>query len=83
MESSGGRSAEERREAAEARARARSGEARTGDEDLMAPGGEPARAPEGISRHYGGSDVYARRRLLAFGAAAIVLLILFLLVVGC
>lgn len=69
--------------AAEARARARSGDTQTGDENLVAGGGEPASAPEGISRHYGGGDVYARRRLLAFGAGAIVLLILFLLLVGC
>lgn len=83
MESGRGRSADERRAAAEARARARTGEPRTGDEDLRAGGGEPARAPEGISRHYGGGDVYARRRLLAFGAAAIVLLLIFLFLVGC
>jgi len=83
MESDGGRSAEERQVAAEARARARSGDTQTGDENLVAGGGEPAGAPEGISRHYGGGDVYARRRLLAFGAGAVVLLILFLLLVGC
>ncbi len=83
MESGGGRSSEERQAAAEARARARTGDTRTGDEDLLVGGAEPARAPEGVSRHYGGGDVYARRRLLAFGAGAIVLLILFLLLVGC
>jgi hypothetical protein len=88
MESGRGRSAEERRAAAEARARARSGETRTGDEDLMAPGGEPGRAPDEVIRRASGrlegpSDVYARRRLLAFGAAAIVLLFLFLVLVGC
>lgn len=88
MESSGGRSSDERRAAAEARARARSGDHRTGDEDLLAPGGEPARAPDDVikrasGRFEGPSDVYARRRLLAFGAAAIVVLFLFLVVVGC
>ena len=54
----------------------------------MAPGGEPARAPDDVikrasGRFEGPSDVYARRRLLAFGAAAIVLLFLFLVLVGC
>jgi hypothetical protein len=82
MESSG-RSPEERRAAAEARARARSGEPpATGDEELI--GGTGPRGAEGdMSRHYGGPDVYMRRRLLA-GAAVIVLIIaLFLLVGGC
>jgi hypothetical protein len=88
MESGRGRSGDERRAAAEARARARSGEPRTGDDDLTAHGGEPGRAPDDVIRRAGGrlegpSDVYARRRLLAFGAAAIVLFILFLLLVGC
>jgi len=83
MESGGGRSAGERQAAAEARARARSGDTQTGDENLLEGGTKPARAPAGISRHYGGGDVYARRRLLAFGAGAIILLILFLLLVGC
>jgi hypothetical protein len=82
MESSG-RSPEERRAAAEARARARGGEPpATGDEELI--GGTGPRGAEGdMSRHYGGPDVYMRRRLLA-GAAVIVLIIaLFLLVGGC
>jgi hypothetical protein len=82
MESSG-RSPEERRAAADARARARSGEPpATGDEELI--GGTGPRGAEGdLSRHYGGPDVYMRRRLLA-GAAVIVLIIaLFLLVGGC
>ncbi len=88
MESGGGRSSEERQAAAEARARARSGAPQTGDEDLMAPGGEPHRAPDEVIKRASGrlegpSDIYARRRLLAFGAAAIVLFILFLLLVGC
>lgn len=88
MESGRGRSSEERRAAAEARARARTGDPRTGDEDLLTPAGEPARAPDEVIKRASGrlegpSDVYARRRLLAFGAAAIVLFILFLLLVGC
>ena len=78
-----GRSPDERRAAAEARARARSGEPpATGDEELV--GGTGRRGAEGeMSRHYGGPDIYMRRRLFA-GAAAIVLIIaLFLLVGGC
>jgi hypothetical protein len=82
MESSG-RSSEERRAAAEARARARSDEPPdTGDEELL--GGSGPRGADGeMSRHYGGPDVYMRRRLIA-GAAVIVLIVLiFLLVGGC
>jgi hypothetical protein len=82
MESSG-RSSEERRAAAEARARARSGEPpATGDEELLEGTGE--RGADGpMSRHYGGPDLYMRRRLIA-GAAVIVLIIaIFLLVGGC
>jgi hypothetical protein len=82
MESSG-RSSEERRAAAEARARARTGEPPdTGDEELL--GGSGPRGADGeMSRHYGGPDLYMRRRLIA-GAAVIVLIVLiFLLVGGC
>ena len=82
MESSG-RSSEERRAAAEARARARTGEPPdTGDEELL--GGSGPRGADGeMSRHYGGPDVYMRRRLIA-GAAVIVLIVLiFLLVASC
>ena len=66
MESSG-RSPEERRAAAEARARARAGEPpATGDEELL--GGTGPRGAAGqLSRHYGGGDVYMRRRLIAAG----------------
>jgi hypothetical protein len=82
MESSG-RSPEERRAAAEARARARSGEPpATGDEELL-EGNGPRGAEGEMNRHYGGPDVYMRRRLMA-GAAVIVLIVLiFLLVGGC
>jgi hypothetical protein len=82
MESSG-RSSEERRAAAEARARARTGEPPdTGDEELLGGSG-PQGADGEMSRHYGGPDVYMRRRLIA-GAAVIVLIVLiFLLVGGC
>ena len=76
MESGGGRSAEERKAAAEARARAREGEPAPGDEDLVAGGGEPARAPEGISRYNAGGDIYGRRRAIAIGAAVVVVLLL-------
>jgi hypothetical protein len=36
-----------------------------------------------IRRHYGGGDIYARRRLIAIGAAVLVILFLFLLIAGC
>jgi hypothetical protein len=82
MESSG-RSPEERRAAAEARARARSGEPpQTGDEELL--GGTGPRGAEGdMSRHYGGPDVYMRRRLIAGAAVIVVIVLIFLLVGGC
>jgi hypothetical protein len=82
MESSG-RSPEERRAAAEARARARTGEPpATGDEELI--GGSGPRGADGeMSRHYGGPDLYMRRRLLAIGGAIVVVVLLFLLVGGC
>jgi hypothetical protein len=82
MESSG-RSSEERRAAAEARARARSGEPpATGDEELLDGAGQ--RGAEGeMSRHYGGPDVYMRRRLIAAAAMVAVIVVIFLLVGGC
>lgn len=83
MEHGGGRSAEERRAAAEARARAREGRSATGDEGLLEGGGEPARAPEGISHYRGGADVYGRRRLIAGLVAVALVLVLFILLVGC
>ena len=82
MEHGGGRSPEERRAAAEARARAREGRAEPGDDELIGGGGLPARAPEGITR-YGGSD-YGQRRAIAIGVIAlVVVLLLFFLLVGC
>jgi hypothetical protein len=80
---SGGRTPEERRAAAEARARARREEPpATGDEELL--GGTGPRGAEGeMSRHYGGPDVYMRRRLLALGAVILVIIAIFLLVGGC
>jgi hypothetical protein len=82
MESSG-RSPEERRKAAEARARARSGEPpATGDEELL--DGDGPRGAEGpLSRHYGGPDVYMRRRLIAGAAVIVLIIVIFLLVGGC
>jgi hypothetical protein len=80
---SSGRSPEERRAAAEARARARRGEpAATGDEDLL-EGAGPRGAEGPISRHYGGPDVYMRRRLIAGGAVIVLIILIFLLVGGC
>jgi hypothetical protein len=82
MESSG-RSSEERRAAAEARARARQGEPpATGDEELV-EGSGPRGADGPMSRHYGGPDVYMRRRLLAGAAVVVLIILLFLLVGGC
>jgi hypothetical protein len=82
MESSG-RSPEERRAAAEARARARSGEGpATGDEELL-EGVGPRGAEGEMNRHYGGPDVYMRRRLLAGAAVIVVIVVIFLLVGGC
>ena len=80
---SGGRTPEERRAAAEARQRARSGEApATGDEELLGPTG--SRGAEGeMARHYGGPDVYLRRRLIALGVVIVLIIAIFLLVGGC
>lgn len=83
MESGGGRSAEERRAAAEARARAREGRLETGDEDLLAPGAEPERAPDDLRTHYGGPDVYGQRRLVAGLIVIGIVVVLFLLLGGC
>ena len=78
-----GRTSDDRRAAAEARAKARSGEPLdAGDEELI--GGSGRRGASGeLSRHYGGGDVYMRRRLIAAGVAILVIILLFLLVVGC
>jgi hypothetical protein len=90
---SGGRTPEERRAAAEARARSRRDEpAATGDEEDVRGAGprgaddarERADATRHLGvRHYGGLDVYLRRRLVA-GIVVIVLIVgIFLLVGGC
>ena len=82
MESSG-RSPEERRAAAAARARSRSGEPpATGDEELL-EGNGPRGADGPMSRHFGGPDVYMRRRLIAGAVVIAVIILLFLLVGGC
>jgi hypothetical protein len=91
MESEG-RTPEERRAAAEARARARRDEPpATGEEELIGgsgPRGADARARDREARHpgirrYGGPDVYLRRRLLALAAVIVLIIAIFLLVVGC
>lgn len=80
---SGGRTPEERQAAAEARARARSGEPpATGDEELLRGTG-PSGAEGEMSRHYGGPDVYMRRRLIAGGVVIVLIILLFLVVGGC
>jgi len=82
MESSG-RSPDERRAAAEARARARSGEPpATGDDELL-EGNGPRGADGPMSRHFGGPDLYMRRRLIAGAAVIVVIILLIVLVGGC
>jgi hypothetical protein len=36
-----------------------------------------------MERHYGGPDVYLRRRLIALGAVIVLIVVIFLLVGGC
>ena len=80
---SGGRTPEERRAAAEARSRARRGEPpATGDEELL-EGAGPRGAEGQMERHYGGPDVYLRRRLVALGVVIVLIIAIFLLVGGC
>ena len=80
---SGGRTPEERRAAAKARAQSRRGEPpATGDEDLL-EGAGPSEPEGAMARHYGGGDVYLRRRLIALGAVIVVIVLIFLLVGGC
>ncbi|HEY1237726.1 MAG TPA: hypothetical protein VGE91_05265 [Solirubrobacterales bacterium] len=80
---SGGRTPEERRAAAEARARARRGEpAATGDEELLEPVG-PRGAEGEMEHHYGGGDVYLRRRLIAIGLVIVAIIVIILLVASC
>jgi hypothetical protein len=80
---SGGRTPEDRRAAAEARARSRSGEPpATGDEELI-EGSGPRGADREMERHYGGGDVYLRRRLIALGVVIVLIIAIFLLVGGC
>jgi hypothetical protein len=78
-----GRTPEERHAAAEARARARRGEPpETGDEDLLEPAG-PRGAEGEMTRHYGGPNIYLRRRLIAVAAVIALIVVIFLLVGGC
>jgi hypothetical protein len=80
---SGGRTPEERRAAAAARARARSDESpATGDEELL-EASDPRDAEGQMERHYGGGDVYLRRRLIALGVVIVLIIAIFLLVGGC
>ncbi len=80
---SGGRTPEERRAAAEARARARSDEPpATGDEELL-EGSGPRGAEGEMSRYGGGPDIYVRRRLVALGIVIVLIIAIFLLVGGC
>jgi hypothetical protein len=80
---SGGRTPEDRRAAAEARARVRRGEPpAAGDEELLE--GEGPRGADGpMSRYGGGMDVYMRRRLVALAVVIVVIILIILLVGGC
>jgi hypothetical protein len=78
-----GRGPDERRAAAEARARARAGQP-AGDEAGRSSEATRAAADERpMSRHYGGGDVYGRRRLYAILGGVALVIVLFLLLVGC
>jgi hypothetical protein len=80
---SGGRTPEERRAAAEGRARTRSDEPpATGDEELL-EGSGPRGAEGEMSRYGGGPDIYMRRRLVALGIVIVLIIAIFLLVGGC
>jgi hypothetical protein len=47
-------------------------------------GGDGPTGAEGpMTRHYGGPDVYMRRRLIAIAAVIILIVLVFLLVRGC
>lgn len=83
MERGRGRDPDERRAAAEARARAREGRDETAYEQEEAE--FERRSPEGreMSRHYGGPNVYGRRRLFAAAALVALVFVLFLLLSGC
>lgn len=92
MERGGGRNADERAAAREARERARiareQGLDEHPDDEMDSPresGGGGWQAPDlgSLSRYGGGMDVYTRRRLIAGGAAVVVVLLLFLVFVGC
>ena len=45
--------------------------------------GRATARPDIRQRHYGGGDVYLRRRLIAIGAVIVVIILIFLLVGGC
>lgn len=83
IESGGRRSADERRAAAEARQRAREGRGPEGDAPGEGGEGWAAQERPRMSRHYGGADVYGRRRLIAGVCILIVVLVLFAMLGGC
>ena len=84
MEGRGARGPDERRAAAEARARARAGQP---VDDETAGGSSSARRDAAdarpMSRHYGGADVYGRRRLYVVLAGVALVILLFLLLSSC
>lgn len=95
MESGGGRSQEERAAAREARKRARTGPEEGAEELREDPGVSDARGdgedggegwepPDlGSMRRYGGGpDVFMRRRLVAVGLVAVVLVLLLVVLLG-
>jgi hypothetical protein len=83
----GRRSPEERAAAREARARARDGHDQEPDApDASAPPGEGGwERPrlDQMRRYGGGPDVYTRRRLVAIGIVAVLVLVLFMMLGGC
>jgi hypothetical protein len=91
MERGAGRSPEERRAAAEARARARD-ERPEEPQEPREPVDEDRideelvrRSPEGkpMTRHYGAADIYGRRRLFAAAGIVALIFVLFLMLGGC
>lgn len=88
MERGGGRSPEERAAASEARERARIAREQGVPMEEQEPG-PPSRdrwrPPDlrSMSRYGGSIDVYARRRLIAGGAIVAVIVIVFVVLVGC
>ena len=83
MERGGSRDPDERRAAAEARARARAGEPVDDEGQRMSPATRAAADERPMNRYYGGPDVYGRRRLVAIFGGLVIVAVLFMLLGGC